>query len=190
MPTVSTISRPRLLVVHSVYRLYPGKRVCAQCIHTVQSVYKPRTVSTNYAQCPQTIRIHVYVAYASGMCIRVYVHAYTCIRVYTRIRTYLPDTKLHAKSFAFFRQLSAFTPSIENRKSGSGCDAHGRASSMPGHSAWHAVVGRGPRRCHVRRHRPPAGYAHEVSNAAVPASQPPHTGTHGQKEAAGDPAMA
>ena len=26
MPTVSTISRLRLLVVHSVYRLYPGKR--------------------------------------------------------------------------------------------------------------------------------------------------------------------
>ena len=32
MPTVSTISRPRLLVGQSVYRLYPGKRVCAQCI--------------------------------------------------------------------------------------------------------------------------------------------------------------
>ena len=31
MPAVCTIGRPRLLVVHSVYRLYSGQPVCAQC---------------------------------------------------------------------------------------------------------------------------------------------------------------
>ena len=66
MPIGSTISRPRLLVVHSVYRLYQHKRVCAQCLQTMQSVYKLCTVSTDYTgenvyvhsvyrppQCPQ-----------------------------------------------------------------------------------------------------------------------------------------
>ena len=68
MPTVSASSRPRLLVVHRVYRLYPGERECAQCLHVctvstdwtrvnvyVHSVYKLCTVSTNYAQCLQTM---------------------------------------------------------------------------------------------------------------------------------------
>ena len=110
MPTVSTISRPRLLVVHSVYRLYPGKREYAQCLQTMQSVYKlctvsadyaqvnvyvhsvykPRTVSTNYAQCPQTIHIHIHVyAHTSRN-----VYAYTCIRVCARIHTYLQPAYL------------------------------------------------------------------------------------------------
>ena len=106
MPTVSTISRPRLLVVHSVHRIYPGKRVCAQCLQTMQtvyklctvstnytrvnvyvhSVYKPRTVSTNYAQCPQTTRIRVCAHTFTLHIRRVYVYAYAytriCIRVY------------------------------------------------------------------------------------------------------------
>ena len=58
IPTVSTISRPPPLVVHSVYRL------CK--------------VSPNYAQCPQTIRIRIYVTYLSRVHIRVYM--YTPIR--------------------------------------------------------------------------------------------------------------
>ena len=44
----------------------------------------PRTVSTNYAQCPQTIHIRV-----TWRIRRVHVYAYTCIHVYTCIRTYL-----------------------------------------------------------------------------------------------------
>ena len=72
MPTVSPISRPRLLVVHSVYRLYSGKRVCAQCLQTMHSVH----------------RLYVYAnAYTRKH--RVYVYAYTCTCVYARIRTYL-----------------------------------------------------------------------------------------------------
>ena len=59
MPTVSTISRPRLLVVHSVYRLYPGKREYAQCPQTMQSVYKLCTVSTGYAQ----VNVYVHSVY-------------------------------------------------------------------------------------------------------------------------------
>ena len=55
VPTVCTISKPRLLVVHSVYGPYPGKRVCAQWPQTIHSVYKLYTLSNNYTQCPQTI---------------------------------------------------------------------------------------------------------------------------------------
>ena len=35
-------------MVHSVYKLYPDKRVCAQCLQSVQNVY-------NYAQYLQTM---------------------------------------------------------------------------------------------------------------------------------------
>ena len=45
MPTVSTISRPRLLVVHSVYTLYP---VVSVYVHSICQLCK---LSTNYAQC-------------------------------------------------------------------------------------------------------------------------------------------
>ena len=36
--TASTMSRPRLLVVHSVCRLYSGQRVCVQCLQTLCTV--------------------------------------------------------------------------------------------------------------------------------------------------------
>ena len=62
MPTVSITSRPRLLVVHSVYRLYPGKRVCAQCQQTMQNVYKLCTVSTDYTQ----VNVYVHSVYCLG----------------------------------------------------------------------------------------------------------------------------
>ena len=41
MSTVSTMGRPRLLVVHSVYRLIPGKRACAQCLQPMHIDHRP-----------------------------------------------------------------------------------------------------------------------------------------------------
>ena len=67
MPTVSTISRPRLPVVHSVYRLY------------MHSANKLCTVSTNYAQGLQTTHIRAYTS------IRIRVHMYTRICAYMYI---------------------------------------------------------------------------------------------------------
>ena len=70
MLTMSTISRPRLLVGHGVYRLYPGKLVCAQCLQNMHSVHK-------------TIRIRVCAVYALHVRVRVYM--YTRMRAYTYI---------------------------------------------------------------------------------------------------------
>ena len=56
---VSTISRPHLLVVHSVCRLYSGTLVCAQCLQTTHSVYKLCKVSIDYTY----TRIRVYIAH-------------------------------------------------------------------------------------------------------------------------------
>ena len=39
MCTVSTTSRPCLFVVHSVYRLYSGQLICAQCLQRRVYVY-------------------------------------------------------------------------------------------------------------------------------------------------------
>ena len=65
MPTVSTISRPRLLVVHSVYKLQTigplctGKRCCSP-IHNVHA----------YTQTPYTNMVLVYTQTET----RAYVH--------------------------------------------------------------------------------------------------------------------
>ena len=75
MPTVSTISRPRLLVVHSVYRLYPGKCECAQCLQTMQSVCRLYAYAYMY-----TLIRRVYVAYTYT---RIHDYAYT--RVYVHV---------------------------------------------------------------------------------------------------------
>ena len=87
MPTVSTISRPRLLVVHSVYRpqtalpLYAGKRWQRTVLgegglrHPSQilalRVYNMPTVSTISLQC-------IYVC----VCVCVYIHTYIYIHIY------------------------------------------------------------------------------------------------------------
>ena len=87
MPTVSTISRPRLLVVHSVYRpqtalpLYAGKRWQRTVLgegglrHPSQilalRVYNMPTVSTISLHC-----ICVCV------CVCVYIHTYIYIHIY------------------------------------------------------------------------------------------------------------
>ena len=109
MPTVSIICRPRLLVVHSVYRLYPGKLICAQCLQSMQSVCKLCTVSTCmhsvyrlysgthvctqclqimqsvYKLCTVSTCIHsVYRLYVYAR-IRIHVHMYTCIRTNTYV---------------------------------------------------------------------------------------------------------
>ena len=82
MPTVSTISGPGLLVVHSIYRLYSGKRACALCLQTMHRVYV-------YAQCLQVStgytykHIRVYEVYTK--CIRIRVYMYTRIRAYACI---------------------------------------------------------------------------------------------------------
>ena len=95
MPTVSTISRPRLLVVHSVYRpqtalpLYAGKRWQRTVLGEgglrppsqilALRVYNMPTVSTISLQC-------IYV------CVCVYIYIYTYIHIYTYIcRTTLYD---------------------------------------------------------------------------------------------------
>ena len=82
--TVSTISR-RLLVVHSVYRLYPGNRECAQCLQTMHSVYKPHTVSTNYAQCLQTTHSVYKLCTVSTDYTYRHIHVYAYTRVYKHI---------------------------------------------------------------------------------------------------------
>ena len=64
-------------MVHSVYRLYSGKRVC----------YKLCTVSTNYAQGLQTMpKGYIYAQCLQTMhsVYRLYVYTYT----YTRIHVY------------------------------------------------------------------------------------------------------
>ena len=95
MPTVSTISRPRLLVVHSVYRpqtalpLYAGKRWQRTVLGEgglrppsqilALRVYNMPTVSTISLQC-------------ICVCVCVYIYIYTYIHIYTYIcRTTLYD---------------------------------------------------------------------------------------------------
>ena len=53
-------------MVHSVYRLYPGKRVCAQYLQTVQ-------VSTNYAHCLHvcTVSTSMHSVYKYAQCLQV-----------------------------------------------------------------------------------------------------------------------
>ena len=58
--------RPLSPVVHSVYRLYSGKRAYAQCLQTMHNVYM-------YAGCLQTIKIRAYTH------MRVHVCAYAHI---------------------------------------------------------------------------------------------------------------
>ena len=64
MPTVSTISRPRLFVVHSVYKLCTVSTDYTQVDMSLHSVYKICTVSTDrtcmrncmsFAQCLQNM---------------------------------------------------------------------------------------------------------------------------------------
>ena len=82
MPTVSTISRPRLLVVHSVYRpqtalpLYAGKRWQRTVLGEggqilALRVYNMPTVSTISLQC-------IYVC----VCVCVYIYIHTYIYIY------------------------------------------------------------------------------------------------------------
>ena len=96
MPTVSTISRPCLLVVYSVYRpqtalpLYAGKRwqrtvsqICRQCVQS-HCIYV--CVYTVYCIC-----VCVCVCVCVSISIHTYIHTY--IHIYTYIcRTTLYDT--------------------------------------------------------------------------------------------------
>ena len=92
--TVSAISRRRLLVVHTVYRLYLGKHVYAQCRETMRGAYKLCTVSacthTVYrlypgkhvcAQCLQTM-CSVYM-YAQCLQTIQWLQYTQCTHVYT-----------------------------------------------------------------------------------------------------------
>ena len=104
MPTVSTISRPRLHVctvstdytrvnvsMHSVYKLCTVSTNYAQCLQTMHSVYKLCTVSTNYAQCLQTMhRVYMYAQCLRTIRIRVY-EVYTYMRTRAHIYTYISD---------------------------------------------------------------------------------------------------
>ena len=106
MPTMSAISRPHLLVVHSVYRLYPGKRVCAQCLQTMHGVYKLCTVSTNHAQCLQTMH-SVYKLCTVSTCMQSVYRLYNAFSIHNvymgtqaHIHTYIEMLFVYAYSYA------------------------------------------------------------------------------------------
>ena len=83
MPTVSTISRPRLLVVHSVYRPQTAHTLCAgkRWQRTVLGEAKYwHFASTTCRQCLQLV-------YSVYMCVCVYIYIY--IYMYTYIHTYI-----------------------------------------------------------------------------------------------------
>ena len=112
--TVSTTCARCTPPMHSVYRLYPGKRVRAQCLQTAHSVYKLCTVSTcmhsvyrlcsgkrTCAQCLQSgaqclhvilyTRLYVYAdsLYRDGVSIHTYVYTRIRVYVYAHIRMYM-----------------------------------------------------------------------------------------------------
>ena len=115
MPTVSTISRPSLLVVHSAYRLNPGNvylhsvYMYAQCLQAIQWL--------QYTQCK-----HIYTSsfFRYGAHSRVHVygrmrsHIYTCasrirIRVYMRhVHIWIPRRlrRFHSLAFQVLAALS------------------------------------------------------------------------------------
>ena len=129
IPTVSTIRRPRLLVVYGVYRLYPGIRVCAnpsanyaKCLQTMHSLYAPCTVSAEYAQCLRTMHgvCRLYLGQRVCACCLQTMHSvYTlCIYMYTgclqtiriraypriRIRVYIASTscvRIHVYEYGY-----------------------------------------------------------------------------------------
>ena len=95
MPTVSTISRPRLLVVHSVYRPQTAHPLCAgkRWQRTVLGEAKYwHFASTTCRQCLQLV-------YSVYMCVCVCVYIYIYIHTYIHIYTYICRTTLYDASY-------------------------------------------------------------------------------------------
>ena len=99
MPTVSTISRPRLLVVHSVYRPQTAHTLCAgkRLKRTVLGEAKYwHFASTTCRQCLQLV-YSVYMCVC--VCVYIYIYIYIYIHTYIHIYTYICRTTLYDASY-------------------------------------------------------------------------------------------